>query len=158
MSKRTLKLKRKMTTRRKLKKIKLTNQTDSKIVKPPALTGDALQKLDNASSLPKKDGKRNNENYDKWSATSLRKRLWDRMVTKQCVRCGSNDHLRSACTTSRASWEDDFDTGPTFWTPKQARAQLLPSCSQHSLVLSMSSDIGMIAVDTFSDVSLCFVG
>ena len=88
------------------------------------LTGDFLKKFDDAASLPKKDGKHNDENYLKWNTTSLRGRLWDRMIAKQCVRCGSGDHLRSSCTVARAPWEDDFDTGSSFWTPKQSRSQL----------------------------------
>jgi len=115
------------------------------------LTGDALKKVDLAASLPQKDGKPHQEKYDSFNDGSLRKRVWDRMQERKCIRCASDKHLRSACEQSRQKWEDDFDTGAAFWefTPKQSRAQWSPS----SRFLRVKSDIGMVAIDTCSDVS-----
>ena len=125
-------------------------------MKAKPLTGDALKKLDEDSSLPQKDGKRNDENYNKWADNSLRKRLWDRMLTKKCIRCDSSSHLRSACPEKRQAWEDDFDVGPSFWNPKQARSQWIHDGPQSSL-LHLKFAHGLIALDSCSDVSMASV-
>jgi hypothetical protein len=73
----------------------------------PAFSGDALKKLD--TTLP--DG------CDTlFKAGTLRKKLFDRAKTKQCARCGSSAHLRSACLDPRGPFEGDFDRGPAFWS------------------------------------------
>jgi hypothetical protein len=137
----------------KAKQKNLPNPPDKKLKQQKPLEGDALKRLDSDSSLPQKDGKLNKTNYDKWSEGSLRKRLWDRMTSRKCVRCASDKHLRSACTEARQVWEDDFDLGPSFWVPKsQQRCQWTPDFPS-SNVLHLSSDYGMIAIDTCSDVS-----
>ena len=93
--------------------------------KAKPLTGEALKKVDLPAGLPQKNGKPDQVKYDKYPEGSLRKRLWDRMQERQCVRCASDKHVRSACDEKRQGCEDDFDTGPAFWisnNPKQARA------------------------------------
>ena len=51
-------------------------------------------------------------------------------------------------------WEDDFDVGPAFWSPKQQRLQWTPEQQHPSSVLHVSSAHGLIAIDTCSDVSI----
>jgi hypothetical protein len=45
------------------------------------------------------------------------------VVKKQCVRRGSSDHLRPACTHPVIPWESDFEKGPSFWFPRSQRQQ-----------------------------------
>ena len=82
----------------------------------PALTGEALKKLDTPASLPQKNGSADQDRYAKWKEGSLRRRLWDAINAKKCIRC-NGDHLRSACKEPVRGWETDFDTGPAFWDP-----------------------------------------
>ena len=86
-----------------------------------SLTGEALKKLDLPASLPQRDGNPDQERYNKWKEGSLRRRLWDLVKAKKCVRC-SGDHLRSACTEEPKSWEPDFNEGPSFWDPPLRKA------------------------------------
>ncbi len=107
--------------------------------------------------LPMKEGQPDQDIYSKFPEKSLRRRLWNAIVGKNCARC-NGDHLRSACTKERQRWEDDFEK-PDFWTKKapakQSRVQLsyslnLPSSS----VLHVVCPAGLCLIDTCSDVSL----
>ena len=84
-------------------------------------------KPDTIEALPhiKDTGKLDMDRYNKMDAGTLRRRIWDRVVAKQCVRCGSADHRRDNCKEPGLPWEPDFDKGSTFWYPrKQQRSQL----------------------------------
>jgi hypothetical protein len=107
--------------------------------------------------LPLKEGQPDQDIYSKFPEKSLRRRLWNAIVAKKCVRC-NGEHLRSACAKERQGWEDDFEK-PGFWTKKapvkQSRVQLsyplnLPSPS----VLHVVCPAGLCLIDTCSDVSL----
>jgi hypothetical protein len=109
-------------------------------------------------ALPQKGGAPDQELYATFPEKSLRRRLWDSISTKKCVRC-NGDHLRSACSKERQTWEDDFER-PDFWTkkftpPKQARVQLAPHVNRPCLqVLHIICSAGLCLIDTCSDVSM----
>lgn len=82
---------------------------------------------DKMPALPHKGGAPDQELFATFPEKSLRRRLWDAISAKKCIRC-NGDHLRSACSKERQTWEDDFER-PDFWTkrftpPKQARVQV----------------------------------
>jgi hypothetical protein len=115
----------------------------------PAFSGDALKKLD--TTVP--------GGCDTlFKAGTLRKKLLDRVKAKQCVRCGSAAHLRSACPDPRGPFEDDFDRGPAFWS-KQHRATFGVTSAFHgSLCLRVHSPAGVVGIDTMSDVTTALRG
>jgi hypothetical protein len=63
---------------------------------------------DKIPALPQKGGAPDQELFATFPEKSLRRRLWDAISTKRCVRC-NDDHLRSACSKERQTWEDDFE-------------------------------------------------
>ncbi len=113
---------------------------------------------DKTPALPQKGGAPDRELYATFPEKSLRRRLWDAVSTKKCVRC-NGDHLRSACSKERQTWEDDFERSD-FWTkkftpPKQARVQLAPHVNRPCLqVLHIICSAGLCLIDTCSDVSM----
>jgi hypothetical protein len=114
-------------------------------------------RADKAAPLPLKAGRPDPEVYAKFPEKSLRRRLWNAIVTKKCVRC-TGDHLRSACPKERQPWEDDFER-PDFWTKKapveQVRVQLNESLNTPCpTVLHVVCSFGICLIDTCSDVSL----
>jgi hypothetical protein len=114
-------------------------------------------KRDKAAPLPLKEGHPDKDLYAKFPEKSLRRRLWDTIVAKRCVRC-NGEHLRSACTKERQGWEDDFEKSD-FWTrkapAKQVRVQLSEDLNMPSQsVLHVVCSSGICLIDTCSDVSL----
>ncbi len=113
---------------------------------------------DKAPALPQKGGAPDKELFATFPEKSLRRRLWEAISSKKCVRC-NGDHLRSACPKERQAWEDDFER-PDFWTkkfspPKQARVQLVPYVNRPCLqVLHVMCSAGLCLVDTCSDVTM----
>jgi hypothetical protein len=65
-------------------------------------------KFDKKSSLPIKEGKPDQALYASFPEKSLRRRLWDAVVSGKCPRC-SGPHLRVACPKPRQGWEDNFE-------------------------------------------------
>ena len=118
------------------------------------------EKFDKKSALPLKEGKLDEALYATFPEKSLRRRLWDAVVSGKCTRC-NGAHLRNACPKPRQGWEEDFEkdnffTRPPPATKKQVRVQL----TSHSLnlpapeILSVMSSRGRCLVDTCSDVSI----
>jgi hypothetical protein len=137
----------------------------------PRLEVNALQKVpakpagtrrfDKSPTLPQKGGSPDKELFATFPEMSLRRRLWDAISAKKCVRC-NGDHLRSSCPKERQAWEDDFEK-PDFWTrkfilrtqTKQVRVQLTPAVNLPCLqVLHILCSAGMCLIDTCSDVTL----
>ncbi len=118
----------------------------------------AAGRTDKAPALPQKGGSPDKELFATFPEKSLRRRLWEAISSKKCVRC-NGDHLRSACPKERQAWEDDFER-PDFWTkkfspPKQARVQLEPYVNRPCLqVLHIVCSAGLCLIDTCSDVSM----
>jgi hypothetical protein len=137
---------------RKLKK--LPKPEVHALSKPHVKAGPKGEK---AAPLPMKEGQPDKEIYARFPEKSLRRRLWNAIVSKKCVRC-NGDHLRSTCPKERQAWEDDFER-PDFWTRKapvkQARVQLDLSLNMPSpSVLHVSCPAGLCLIDTCSDVSM----
>jgi hypothetical protein len=120
----------------------------------------AAGRTDKVPALPQKGGSPDKELFATFPEKSLRRRLWEAISSKKCVRC-NGDHLRAACPKERQAWEDDFE-GPDFWTkkfspPKQARVQLEPYVNRPCLqVLHIvcSAGLCLCLIDTCSDVSM----
>ncbi len=119
---------------------------------------------DLVSALPQANGKPDQSIYSKYKDGGLRQKLWKHIKAKKCVRCGAAGHLRSACKLLEKSWEKDFNQ-PGFWTAystikpraKQVRVQLMLTSSSaggRSKIITVRHDSGLIALDTYSDVSL----
>jgi hypothetical protein len=113
---------------------------------------------DKSAALPMKEGQPDKDLYAKFPEKSLRRRLWNAIVEKKCVRC-NGAHLRAACEKTRQLWEDDFEK-PDFWTrkappAKQGRVQLDSSRNLPCpTVLHVFCSAGLCLIDTCSDVSL----
>jgi hypothetical protein len=58
---------------------------------------------DKAPALPQKGGVSDKELFATFPEKSLRRRLWDAISSKKCVRC-NGDHLRSACPKERQTY------------------------------------------------------
>jgi hypothetical protein len=105
------------------------------------LSAKELDGVDKHSNLPKgSGGGPDQERCDKWKKDSLRRRLWDRVKAKQCVRRGGS-HLRSACAKPVAMWEEDFNKGPSFWDPPTQRVQWVVHRESSTLAIVVSSGL-----------------
>jgi len=136
-------------------------------VEGKTLTGAALKALDTKASLPTKNGSPDPDTYKLYKEHSLRRKLWDRLVAAQCVRCGDANHKRSDCPRPRAGFEDDFDKGLPFWK-LQHRPQWTvleevedavgspPFPSSSSCTLAVMTAAGLAGIDTFSDISTAY--
>ena len=132
-------------------------------VEGKTLTGAALKALDTKASLPSKNGSPDPDTHKLYKGHSLRRKLWDRLVASQCVRCGDANHKRPDCPRPRAGFEDDLDKGLPFWK-LQHRPQWTvleevddavgsPPFLSSSRTLSVITAAGLAGIDTFSDVS-----
>ncbi len=127
---------------------------------PPASKARTNDKFDKRSALPVKEGKPDQELYASFPSKSLRRRLWDAVVSGKCTRC-SGSHLRVACPKPRQGWEDDFEKEDFFTKPPPpAKAQSRVQLSGNALnlpnnqILSVTCPLGLCLVDTCSDVSV----
>jgi hypothetical protein len=118
-------------------------------------------KFDKKSALPVKEGKPDQDLYASFPEKSLRRRLWDAVVSGKCTRC-NGPHLRVACPKPRQGWEDDFEKESFFSSKpppavkKQVRVQLTGSSLNLPVpqILSVMCPLGRCLVDTCSDVSV----
>ena len=148
---------------------KLTSAGADKTRRNPKLELHALQKVpgkaagsgraEKTPALPQKGGAPDKELLATFPEKSLRRRLWEAISSKKCVRC-NGEHLRSACPKDRQAWEDDFEK-PDFWTrkftppAKQARVQLMSSVNRPCLqILHIVCSAGLCLIDSCSDVTL----
>jgi hypothetical protein len=132
---------------------------------PPGAKPKTKEKFDKKESLPVKAGKLDQTLYESFPPKSLRRRLWDAVITGHYPRC-SGSHLRVACPKLRQVWKDDFEKEDFFTKPpppvkKQLGVQVtgtsrnLPCPS----ILAVLCPSGRCLVDTCSDVSVarCYV-
>jgi hypothetical protein len=84
-------------------------------VEGKTLTGAALKALDTKAPLPSKNGPPDPDTHKLHKEHSLRRKLWDRLVASQCIRCGDANHKRPDCPRPRAGFEDDLDKGLPLW-------------------------------------------
>jgi hypothetical protein len=123
--------------------------------KPPA--PGAGKSSSKTPSLPQKEGQPDKDIYAKFAEESLRRRVWDAIVSKKCPRC-NGDHLRVSCPKARQPWEDDFEKSDFFtkkYTKKQVRVQLSSNLSTpNAEILSVASSLGLCIVDSCSNVTL----
>jgi hypothetical protein len=100
------------------------SQANQKAGNQPKLSPEKIKLpvLDLPTSLPKKNGSPDEGITTKWKEGSLRSRTWKAVKEGKCIRC-HGDHLRSACTLPPGEWEEDFNEGPSFWSPPSKRTQ-----------------------------------
>ncbi len=127
---------------------------------PPPRKTKPNEKFDRRSALPVKEGKPDEALYASFPEKSLRRRLWDAVVSGKCTRC-NGPHLRNACPKSRQGWENDFEKDNFFSKPppemkKQLRVQLSGNARNLPApeILSVMSPLGRCLIDTCSDVSV----
>ena len=122
--------------------------------KPPEkLSTGKMNALDNAKSLPQKDGKADSERAKKFKEGSLRAHVWKAVQDGNCVRCGEK-HLRSTCTKPPKEWEVDFNMGPIFWNPpgsssrtRTQRCQWTAPRKAPASTMALMTNIGLVGVD-----------
>ncbi len=142
-------------------KADLESHAASKSSTPPPRVTKLNDKFDRKSALPVKEGKLDQDLYASSPDKSLRRRLWDAVVSGKCTRC-NGPHLRVACPKQpRQGWEDDFEKDNFFTKPppaakKQVRVQLTGNSLNLPVpeILSVMSPRGRCLVDTCSDVSI----
>jgi hypothetical protein len=129
-------------------KADLESHAAGKSSAPPTSKTKLNDKFDRKSALPVKEGKLDENLYASFPEKSLRRRLWDAVVSGKCTRC-NGPHLRVTCPKPRQGWEDDFEKGNFFTKPPpQAKKQLRVQLSGNSLnlpapqILSVMSPLG----------------